>query len=296
MSSPQHPDGEAGGHRRLEHGHRAERQGVPEHRSPLPSGVVSSRSRVPLVRSRRVDDARDDEHDDEREDAEQRRADPVEDVAGQVGVDPREQAEQHARHHDHQGDGAVVGAQLAQDAARGGEGDPEVHAACTAAAPPSAASAASMRRGRPARHRRCRCARAARGSVESAEDAPVAQQQQPVAARGLVHDVARHEHGAPLAGEPAEQVPQLAAEHGVEPDRRLVEHEHLGVAHQRAGEASPRLAARPRGSRPELRRGRSRSTAAMARSTASAPTPMIRGDVARRCRAPRGRRRRSAPG
>ena len=40
-----------------------------------------------------------------------------------------------------------------------------------------------------------------------------------------------------------EDRPQLAPEHRVEPDRRLVEHEDLGVADERAREAHPRLLA-----------------------------------------------------
>ena len=44
----------------------------------------------------------------------------------------------------------------------------------------------------------------------------------------------------PSAARPPEQVPQVAAQHRVEPDRRLVEHEHLGVPDERAGEVGPR--------------------------------------------------------
>ena len=74
-----------------------------------------------------------------------------------------------------------------------------------------------------------------------AEDTALAQQEQAVAAHRLVHDVARDEHRAPVGGEASEQVPQVAPQHGVEPDRRLVEHEHLGVADEGAREVRARL-------------------------------------------------------
>ena len=160
---------------------------------------------------------------------------------GQVGVDPGEQAEQHARHHDHQGDGAVVAAQLAQDAARGGEGDP---ASVHAAAP-------------------CRPAVGRVRGVDQREEGLLgvvgAGALEQLGQRGVAEDAARRAAAAagrsatassmtwletntvrPSRGEPAEQVPQVAPQHRVEPDGRLVEHEHLGVADERAGEAGPR--------------------------------------------------------
>ena len=133
-----------------------------------------------------------------------------------------------------QADGAVVAAQLAQDAAGGGERDPAVHAA----APPSRAAASmSARNACSASSVPVRGEQLGKGGV--AEDAPLAQEDQPVAAHRLVHDVARDEQGAALLREPPEQVPQVAAQHGVETDRRLVEHEHLGVADEGAREVRP---------------------------------------------------------
>ena len=71
------------------------------------------------------------------------------------------------------------------------------------------------------------------------EDA-VAHQQQPVAALGLVHDVARDEYGDARVGEVVEGRPQVLPEHRVEPDRGLVEHEQARVAEQRDRQAGAR--------------------------------------------------------
>ena len=94
-------------------------------KSPLPIGVVSSRSSVPGRALAQGGDAGHDEHHDEREDPEQRGAESVED--GGAVEDPRQQADQHAGDDEHQPDGAVVGAQLGQDAAGGDEGAVGVH-------------------------------------------------------------------------------------------------------------------------------------------------------------------------
>ena len=79
------------------------------------------------------------------------------------------------------------------------------------------------------------------------EHLPVAHEQQPIAAGGLVHDVARDEQGGSGIREPVEQLPELHAQHGVEADRRLVEHEQLRSSEQGGGERDPgALAARER--------------------------------------------------
>ena len=72
------------------------------------------------------------------------------------------------------------------------------------------------------------------------DDPALAHQQQPVAAVGLVHHVAGDEDRGAVVGEPVEQRPQVASEHRVEPDRRLVEHQQVGGAEQRHREAGPR--------------------------------------------------------
>ena len=62
---------------------------------------------------------------------------------------------------------------------------------------------------------------------------------------GLVHVVRRQHDGAAGVVEPGEQVPEVAAGLRVERGGRLVEEDHLGVVHQRAGDREPlRLAAR----------------------------------------------------
>jgi hypothetical protein len=72
---------------------------------------------------------------------------------------------------------------------------------------------------------------------------PVAQQEQPVAAGGLVHDVAADDEGAAALGEAAEQRPQVAPQHGVQADGGLVEHQQLGLGEQRGREGHARLLA-----------------------------------------------------
>ena len=76
------------------------------------------------------------------------------------------------------------------------------------------------------------------------DDPPLAHQQQPVAAVGLVHDVAGDEDRGAAVGEPVEQLPEVAAQHGVEADGRLVEHQQVGVAEQRDREADAASAGR----------------------------------------------------
>ena len=76
-----------------------------------------------------------------------------------------------------------------------------------------------------------------------AEDLTGPDEQEPVATSGLVHDVARDEHRATLLGEPSEEVPEVAAQHRVQADGRLVEDEHLGIADQGAGQIGPGLLA-----------------------------------------------------
>ena len=57
--------------------------------------------------------------------------------------------------------------------------------------------------------------------------------------RDLGQDVARDEHGAPAGRERAQEVAQPAHALGVEPVRRLVEHEQLRLAEQRRREPEP---------------------------------------------------------
>ena len=233
-----HPDGEPGGDDRLDDGHGPERQGIAEHEVAL----AERRREQALQRAGRAlaqgGDARDEEHHDEREDAEQRGADPVEDVDRHVRVDPGEQPEQHARHDDHEGDGAVVAAQLAQDAARGREGDAQVHAA----APPSrSASSMSARKASSASAAPVRSSSS--GSVESLRMRPSrsrSSRSQRTASSMTWLDTSTVR---PSAASPRNIVPQVAPQHRVEADGRLVEHEHLGVADEGAREVGPRLLA-----------------------------------------------------
>ena len=83
------------------------------------------------------------------------------------------------------------------------------------------------------------------GGIEQAlwgvvgEQATAAEQEQPVAARRLVHDVARDEQRDAVVREAVEQLPQVTAQHRIETDGRLVEHEQLGRAQERGAERDP---------------------------------------------------------
>ena len=80
-----------------------------------------------------------------------------------------------------------------------------------------------------------------------AQQVAVAHEQELVALGRLVHDVARDEQRRARRGELVEGLPELGAQHGIEADRRLVEHQHVGPAEQRGRERDPRaLAARER--------------------------------------------------
>ena len=84
----------------------------------------------------------------------------------------------------------------------------------------------------------------------------------------------------PRVREPVEQLPELDAQHGVEADGRLVEHEQFGGAEQRGGERDPAaLAARERAD--ELaRRSASRSVASIdAVDVGCAGAPSTRAEV-----------------
>ena len=56
---------------------------------------------------------------------------------------------------------------------------------------------------------------------------------------GLVHDVARNEQCRSALGELVELLPQVDAQHGVEADGGLVEHQQFGMGYQRAGQRRP---------------------------------------------------------
>ena len=103
--------------------------------------------------------------------------------------------------------------------------------------------------------------------LPSAMIAPVAHQQQPVAALGLVHHVARHQHGRARVGEPVEERPQVPAQHRVEADGRLVEHQQVGFLEQRHRQADPADRCPPDSRPTTWSRCPARSTAATARST-----------------------------
>ena len=100
-----------------------------------------------------------------------------------------------------------------------------------------------------------------------------------VAFARLVHHVARDEQRRARRGQLVERLPQLGAQHRIQPDRGLVEHQHARAAEQRAGERDARaLAARQRAD--ELPARRARPTVSSTSSTRAAPTPTIAREVA----------------
>ena len=77
--------------------------------------------------------------------------------------------------------------------------------------------------------------------ARSARITALAEEQQPVAARRLVHHVTRDEQRRAAVRELVEEVPQVAAQHRVEADGGLVEHEHVGLVEERRRERDARL-------------------------------------------------------
>ena len=114
-------------------------------------------------------------------------------------------------------------------------------------------------RGRPLRGRGRRCASSSSRRRRVRDEPAVAHEDEVVGALRLVHDVARDEQRGAVVGEAAEGRPEVAAEHGVETDGRLVEDEQLGLAEQRGGERDAgALAAGERRRRPGRRGCRGR--------------------------------------
>src|SRR4029077_14409912 len=83
-----------------------------------------------------------------------------------------------------------------------------------------------------------RTTEAARDGVRRVESKQPTQlnQRNAIAAIGLVHVRRRHDDRQPGRFQPAEQIPELAARHGVEAGRRLVEKQHSGTMEERAAE------------------------------------------------------------
>ena len=236
--------------------------------------MVSSRSRVPDGPLPQGRDAGHQEHHDEREDAEQRRADVVEDR--RAVVDPGEQADQHARHDEQQRERAGVVPQLAQDPAGGREGAADAHAGSRRRASGSL-GLVDEARGRRPRRRRSRCGSSSPSRVSSASSRPsrISSSRSQRAASSMTWLLTSSV--APAGGQAAEQLPQVAAQHRVEPDGRLVEHQQLGLAEQGRGERDPGLlaagepadAGRRRGCRGRPRRAPGRRRTPGAPSTAA---------------------------
>ena len=139
---------------------------------------------------------------------------------------------EHARDDEEQRDRARVAAELGEHAQRGRDG-----AARLTRAPPSTRRRnASSRSLAPVR------ASSPSGRLDG-EDASLAEQDEPVAARCLVHDVARDEQRRAAVAPARGRSPTVAAQHRVEPDGRLVEHEQLRLVEERRRERDTRALA-----------------------------------------------------
>ena len=133
---------------------------------------------------------------------------------------------------------------------------------------------------------------------ERRKQAAVAQEQQRIAAVGLVHHVTGDKEGRAGVGQRVEKLPEVSPQHRVESDGRLVQDEQLRPAEQRcperdpgplpAGEAVddavlPLPADRPRRSSPRRARGRPRGCARSSEVLADGQIAVDRwrlGDVA----------------
>ena len=172
-----------------------------------------------------------------REDPDERQPDALE-RPGNALEHVLEEHDEGARDDDDQRQRANVAPELAEHALCGRDDDSGIHAGAVSDVRISRRNASSTSRAP---------VRSSNPAGESdAQDPPVAHQQQAVAAFGLVHDVARDEQRRARLGERAEALPELEAQHGVEADRWLVEHEQLRPAEQRGRERHPRAAGRPR--------------------------------------------------
>ena len=192
---------------------------------------------------------------------------------------------QHARHDEQERDRARVAPQLAR-----------ARAAPWRAVRERLTRPPRLRRvaGTPRRDRRRPVRRRSSSGVRSARIAPSAQEQEPVAARRLVHHVARDEQRRAAVGELVEEVPQVAAQHRVEPDGRLVEHEDVGLVEERRRERDARLL--PAREPPDEVCGHVGEADALDhRVDARSRRTEDPREVRRGSRAPRGRRRPTAP-
>ena len=198
-------------------------------KSPLPVGIASSRSRVPEDRSRSV--VTDVTRNITMNGISASSGGPSElnPLAAGVAEHPPQQRQDQARQHEQHRQGPVVAPQLGQDPRGDGAGDPGAHAAAPSTSARNASSTSVVR---------VRARRSPGGL--GGEQRAVPHQQQPVAALGLVHHVAGDQHRRAVVGEPVEHRPQVAPQHRVETDRRLVEDQQLGAAEQRHRERDPR--------------------------------------------------------
>ena len=187
------------------------------------SGRVISRSSVPVVRSRSIVIDVTTNIAMKGKSPRQRCADAVED-ARLVDEEPVEQGDEHDRDEQQQRDRAGVAADLQEHASAGG------HGTAHAIAPVSTSRRKALV------HRLAAGAGSDLGGRPTVEEPPAADEQELVAALGLVHDVARDEERRPVGRKPRERRPEVAPQERVEADRRLVENEQLGPSDERRRE------------------------------------------------------------
>ena len=198
---------------------------------------------------------------------------------------PPEQGEHHARQHEQQRERAVVVAQLGEHPDRDRAGDPRASRAC----PPTRARNASSTSSVPV-------AASRPSGVSSASSRPSrisSSRSQRSASSMTWLDTSTV---TPRVGERVEHRPQVAAQHRVEADRGLVEHQQLRAGRAARPPARPGSAGRRRAGRRPRRAGppgRRRRCTASTSAVGDAEHP---GEVAEVLARRSGRRTRWAPG
>ena len=221
-SSPSSAEGEDGDERDLQYGHERERE-------PVSGEQVEPDKRhghQPLECPRRAlaqhRDRCDEEHGDERKEAEERCADVLKDGRAVRTAAARRNSSTH-------------GTPTMSTTVRGSRRSCE--------APASATAKVTRPLTRPLHEPEERAVevvdagpRPQLGRRRLREQPSLTEQKDGVAAVRLVHHVARYEQRHAALGEPVEQLPEIAAQHRIEADRRLVQHQQVGRAEQRRGQ------------------------------------------------------------
>ena len=202
-------------------------------------------------------------------------------VEGRGAVeDPGEQADEHAGHDDQQREGPVVVAQLGRAPGGRWPGRRGAHGRLSVPARSVAVGGIDQVEERRLDVGGAGAARAAPSGVSSASSRPsrISSSRSQRAASSMTWLLTSRVVAA--VGEPAEQRPEVAPQHRVEPDGRLVEHQQLGRRRAARPPARRGPPGRRRAGRPRRRRGCSSPTSPTTRSTSRAGRTEHGGEVA----------------